>query len=91
MFLSSFSPGGKALVQCVRTAVDGRTTSLITLDTVTDTVVANETTEAMPYVSPDVAHMVLVEETSGRVLIHKISEYGKLVYHSVLFRNTIMW
>ncbi|XP_052261854.1 follistatin-related protein 5-like isoform X2 [Dreissena polymorpha] len=80
-FAVAFVPlGGNIIVQCVKETSYNRITSLLTLDMITDIVLNNMTSEAVVYVSPDVGNVVFVDEASGNIAVHQVSENGEITH-----------
>lgn len=67
--------GGTILVQCAHQT--GEQAQLLTLDYVTDAVLSNVSSSATPYVTPDSKYVIMVDEETGKIDIHIVSENGK--------------
>lgn len=65
-------------MECEKKTQYGSTTSILTMDYITDVVIDNVTLIAKPYVSPDSSVVVMVEEATGKIAVLHVDENGKL-------------
>jgi len=75
-FVTQYLPsGGTVLVQCTSQKSTDQV-QLLTLDYITDVVLSNITSSVTPYVTPDSKYVIMVEEVTGKIDIHIVSENG---------------
>lgn len=64
------------MIKCIKKTETGEVTLQLTMDYISDKVVANRSLFATPYVSPDSRKVVYVDEVTGKVFVNNVLDNG---------------